>query len=87
MSTTNNILESVSTNMTSGNIYTLLEAYTAHKTDKIEQLMIPDSKLFEPVTIKGVGAVLSIDKYLQENIDLLHEALYGTPDDKNERAE
>ncbi len=79
VSTTNKILESMTTNMTSGNIYTLLEAYTEHRTDKIEQLMIPDSKLFEPVTISGVGAVLSIDKYLQQNIDLLHQTLYGNP--------
>lgn len=77
VSVTNKILESMTTNMSSGNIYTLLEAYTEHRVERTEQLMIPAANLFEPVTINGVGAVLSIDKFREQNIELLHSTLYG----------
>ena len=51
--------------------------YYNGRIEPLEQLMIPAANLFEPVTINGVGAVLSIDKFREQNIELLHSTLYG----------
>ncbi len=88
ISTTNKVLGKITTNMSSGNIYTMLEGYIDHRGQELESLMIPAMKLFEGKTLDKVGAVLVIDNYRRENIDLLHESLYGkTTSDKKETVE
>ncbi len=75
--TTNEVLECITTNMTSGNIYTLLEGYYEHRDGELGQLMIPAMEYMEGMDIDDVGSVLSIEGYEEDNIRLLHETLYG----------
>lgn len=77
VSTTNMVLGSVTTNIDSDNIYAMLKAYVDHRTDSLNQLMIPAEGLFEPRSVGGVGSVLSIEGYEQQNIELLQQTLYG----------
>lgn len=77
ISTSNSLLKSLTTNMSSGNIYTLLEGYYDSKKNQPEQLMIPTLETLDAINIQGVGSVLSIENHKQQNIDLLHNALYG----------
>ena len=55
----------------------MLKAYIDHKTDGLNQLQLPANGMFTPTSVSGVGSVLSIEGYEQENIDLLHQTLYG----------
>lgn len=77
LSTTNSVLKSVTTNISSDDIYNMLKAYTDHRTDSLNQLMIPAEGKFSPENVDGVGAVLSIDGFEEENIRILQQALYG----------
>lgn len=77
ISVTNSILGSVTTSLSSDNIYAMLKAYIDHKTDGLNQLQLPANGMFTPTSVSGVGSVLSIEGYEQENIDLLHQTLYG----------
>lgn len=77
ISVTNSILGSVTTSLSSDNIYAMLKAYIDHKTDGLNQMQLPANGMFTPTSVSGVGSVLSIEGYEQENIDLLHQTLYG----------
>ncbi len=77
VSITNEILKSVTSNLSSDNIYIMLKALLENESKSIEQVMLPAEGLFKPVTLDVVGAVLSIEGYEQQNIDYLHELLYG----------
>lgn len=77
ISTTNMVLASVTTNLDSDNIYAMLKAFVDHRTDSLNQLMIPAEGMFEPKSVSGVGSVLSIEGYEQQNIELLQQTLYG----------
>ncbi len=75
--TTNSVLESITTNLSSDNMAGMLNAYSKHHTDSMESMMIPAEGLFTPVSVKGVGEVLSIEGYEEQNREILHEVLYG----------
>ncbi len=75
--TTNNVLGSITTNISADNMAGMLSAYNKHHTDSMESMMIPAEGLFTPVSVNGVGEVLSIEGYEEQNIETLHEALYG----------
>jgi LCP family protein required for cell wall assembly len=76
-STTDSILGSLTSSLTSKQIYTLLSAYNNHRTDSMNSIMIPAEGYFTPKTVDGVGSVLSIAGYEQDNIDILQATLYG----------
>jgi LCP family protein required for cell wall assembly len=76
-STTDSILGSVTSSLTSNQLYSLLSAYNEHRTDSLNSIMIPAEGYFTPKTVDGVGSVLSIAGYEQDNIDILQATLYG----------
>ena len=78
--TTNSILGSITTPMSSGNIYTLLEGFYFNDSKTLNQMQIPAMEKFSYQSISGVGSVVSIDGYTEENIQILRDALYGDLD-------
>ena len=76
-SATNSVLGNITTPISSGNIYTMLEGIYFNDSKEMKQMQIPDASKYSYQSISGVGSVVSIDGYLEDNINILREALYG----------